>query len=184
MFLLAPSSARAPYRTRAKRVGTCGRYFFSSGLMFASSSSNDIAPLSRSPLTKNVGVESTLSDLIGQIAGRRRACRAASDPSRRSRHACSLIPACLPITFRVILGLRHQLLLLLEQGLDGAEKFLGIVIGDAARQHRCRRGLDVEREFPEHETHLAGVDIFRLAASEIRSRRTPRNAGSSSTNIR
>ena len=58
-------------------------------------------------------------------------------------------------------GLLHQLLLLLEQELDGTEKFLGIAIGDAARQHRCRRGLDVEREFPEHETHLAGIDIFR-----------------------
>ena len=48
-------------------------------------------------------------------------------------------------------GLLHQLLLLLEQQLDGSEKFLGIAIGDTAGQHRCRRGLDVEREFPEHK---------------------------------
>ena len=36
-------------------------YFFNSGLTLASSSSNDIAPVSLSPLTKKVGVESTFS---------------------------------------------------------------------------------------------------------------------------
>ena len=40
---------------------------FSSGLIFSSSSSNDIAPLSLSPLTKKVGVASTFSSLVGEF---------------------------------------------------------------------------------------------------------------------
>ena len=43
-----------------------------------------------------------------------------------------------------------------------AKYFAGIVLGDAARQHRAGGGLDVEREFAEHVTDLVGVDIFRL----------------------
>ena len=61
-----------------------------------------------------------------------------------------------------LLGLHYPLILLFEQHVDHGEKFSGIVLGDAARQHRGRCGLDVEREFPEHETHLAGVNIFRF----------------------
>ena len=32
----------------------------------------------------------------------------------------------------------------------------------AARQHEARRRKRVEREFPQHEFHLAGIDISRL----------------------
>src|SRR5258707_1123033 len=58
--------------------------------------------------------------------------------------------------------LRDPVVLLFEQHVDDREIFPGIVLGDAARQHRARRGLDVERELAEHVTYLAGVDIFRL----------------------
>ena len=39
------------------------RYFFSSGLIRSSSSSNDIDPWSRTPLRKKVGVEVTFNSL-------------------------------------------------------------------------------------------------------------------------
>src|SRR5260370_32471919 len=46
-----------------------------------------------------------------------------------------------------IYRLRHQLILLFEQRFDGAEKFPGIVIGDAAPKNRCSRNLDLGRVF-------------------------------------
>ena len=60
-----------------------------------------------------------------------------------------------------ILGLRHQAFLQFEQGLDCTEVFFGIALAGAARQYRGCGGLYVERKFAEHETYLAGVDIFR-----------------------
>ena len=42
-------------------VRNAGYWFFKSDFIFSSSSSNDIAPLSLSPLMKKVGVASTLS---------------------------------------------------------------------------------------------------------------------------
>src|SRR3954471_23404798 len=58
--------------------------------------------------------------------------------------------------------LDHPVVLLLEQHVDNREIFAGIILGDAARQHRAGGGLDVERELAEHEADLAAVDIFRL----------------------
>src|SRR5438876_5801052 len=56
--------------------------------------------------------------------------------------------------------LHHPVVLLPEQEVDDREISSGIVLGDAARQHRAGGGLDIEREFAEHITYLAGVDIF------------------------
>ena len=47
-----------------------------------------------------------------------------------------------------------------------AKYFAGVVLGDAARQHRAGGGFDVEREFAEHVADLAGVDVFRLDLRE------------------
>ena len=57
---------------------------------------------------------------------------------------------------------QHPVVLLLEQHVDHGEIFACVVLGDAARQHRASRGLDVEREFAEHVANLAGVDVFRF----------------------
>src|SRR5215213_4568901 len=57
---------------------------------------------------------------------------------------------------------QDPLVLLLEQHVDDSEILARVVLCDAARQHRARRRLDVEREFAEHVTYLPGIDIFRL----------------------
>jgi hypothetical protein len=58
-------AADASQRTWATGLGQPVRYagywFFKSDFIFSSSSSNDIAPLSLSPLMKKVGVASTFS---------------------------------------------------------------------------------------------------------------------------
>ena len=133
--------------------------------MIASSSSNDIAPLSLWPLTKKVGVEIDLERLErealvgGQLVEQDLIPLAGLD--LLFAHAVQLADQ-----FQGVLGLRHQPVKLLEQGLDDGEIFFGIILADAARQHRGCGGGNVEREFPEHEAHLAGVDVARAQHRE------------------
>src|SRR5712692_9983982 len=55
--------------------------------------------------------------------------------------------------------LGHPLLLLGKERLDQREKF---VLAGATRQHGAGGGQRIEREFPENEADLAGVDVFLL----------------------
>jgi hypothetical protein len=61
-----------------------------------------------------------------------------------------------------VFGLVHQPVLLFEQGVDGAQIFLGIVVGDAARQHRSGRSLDIERELANTKRTLPVSIYFDL----------------------
>ena len=115
-----------------------------------------------SPLTKKVGVEFDLQHVGGvflvggDLVEQRLVLQAIvdlllaeagllADPGQRFRGV-----------------LHHPVALLPEQHVDDREIFRGIVLGDAARQHRAGGGLDVEREFAEDVADLAGVDVFRL----------------------
>ena len=111
-----------------------------------------------SPLMKKVGVEFTFSTSLaiflvgGDLVEQRLVLQAVldlllaqagllADPRQRLRGV-----------------LHHPVVLLPEQEVDDGEIFRRVVLGDAARQHRAGRGLDVEREFAEHVADLAGVD--------------------------
>jgi hypothetical protein len=63
--------ARCPYG-RPHTATWFGRHFFKGDLIFLSSSSNDMLPLSTLPLTKEVGVALTFSTSWANV-GRRRA---------------------------------------------------------------------------------------------------------------
>src|SRR5581483_8060026 len=62
--------------------------------------------------------------------------------------------------------LHHPVGLRTEQEIDDGKIFAGVAVGDAARQHRTGRRLDVERELTEDVTDLAGVDELRLDLRE------------------
>ena len=139
---------------------------FSSALILLSNSSNEVAPLTISPLMKKVGVELTFSTSAGEflvggdLVEQRLILQAVLDRLLAE-------PGLLADPRQGLGGvLRHPVVLLPEQHVDDGEIFAGIVLGDAARQHRARRGLDVEREFAEHVTDLAAVDVFRLDLRE------------------
>src|ERR1700730_10459213 len=58
--------------------------------------------------------------------------------------------------------LHHPVVLRAEQQIGDGKILAGVAIGDAARQHRARRCLDVERELAEDVANLAGVDELGL----------------------
>ena len=139
---------------------------FNKDLMRLSNSSNLVSPLIISPLMKKVGVELTFSTSAAYFWSA--AILSSSAWSLRQSSTCWLAQSGLLADPRQRLGgvFQHPVVLLPEQHVDHGEILSGIVLGDAARQHRARGRLDVEREFAEHVADLVGVDVFRLDLRE------------------
>src|SRR5271154_1243153 len=100
-----PVSDRAAQKARRVTINGVLRYLrfdqlFKNDLIFLSNSSNEISPLIFSPLTKKVGVESTLSTSLAYFWSAVILSSSAWS-FRQPSTACALSPACLPIRVRV-----------------------------------------------------------------------------------
>ena len=63
-------------------------------------------------------------------------------------------------------GIVHKLILLPEDGIDGAEISAGVVTGDAAREDRGGSGLCCRAEIRERQGERFQVDVIQITESE------------------